>query len=50
MSGLDVVTKQTIYKAFGRFQYKHNHPFDSHILDFIKLIYPRKDEKPLLTI
>lgn len=42
MSELDIVTKQTVSKAAGRFQWKHNHPFDFLILDIIKLIYPPK--------
>lgn len=42
MSGLDIVTKQTISKALGRFQCKYSHPFDSLILDITNLIYPKR--------
>ena len=41
MSGLDIVTKQTISKALGRFQCKHNHELESFVLDITKLIYPQ---------
>lgn len=42
MSGLDIVTKQTISKALGRFQCKYSHPLDSLILDITNLIYPKR--------
>lgn len=50
MSGLDIVTKQTISKALGRFPCKYGHPFDSLILDIAKLIIFKKGVKPLLKI
>lgn len=50
MSVLDIVTKQKISEAFGRFQCRHHHAFESLIVDVTKLIYPKRVLKHLLKI
>lgn len=50
MSGLDIVTKQTISKALGRFQCKYSHEFESFVPRHYKINLSTKHVRPLLKL